>query len=463
MNVALYPSSMQRSSWVGLFCLLIAASVSIVWGLSLARDSSAGMADFKAIYYASRCVLEHHDPYKPDEFLRLYARENGQFPSDLKLSPLFIRAVPICINLPTALFLAAPWSLMPWSVASMLWFAFASCGLIAACFLAWDLSRPFAPRLSLLLLSFVASNCETLLKSGNLAGVAIAFCVIAVWCFLRNRFLPIGIVCFAVSLSLKPQDAGLVWLLFLLLRSTYRKLALSTLAVTAIIGLVSLLWISSVSPHWAQELRSNIAITSARGDLSDPGPASSDQRSTVMIIDLRTVISIVDDNPRVYTAVSLLIVGALLGPWAVKAFRQKCAYRQPLLALATVVPLSMLPIYHRFYDAKLLLLSIPACSMLFVKKGWVRTGSLILTGLALLLTGDIPAAVIDGLTRTVPKFAGGVSSGITTILLLRQVPLILLALGIFNLSIYLREPWNESEKCDSDLSCASDTSIAEHR
>jgi hypothetical protein len=35
---------------------------------------------------------------------------------------------------------------------------------------------------------------------------------VAAWCFIKGRFIPAGILCLAVSLAIKPHDAGLVWL-----------------------------------------------------------------------------------------------------------------------------------------------------------------------------------------------------------------------------------------------------------
>ena len=61
--------------------------------------------------------------------------------------------------------------------------------------------------------------------------------MVAVWCFIRERFVPAGILCLAVSLAVKPQDAGLVWLYFLLVGGVYPKRALQTLVAMLALGL----------------------------------------------------------------------------------------------------------------------------------------------------------------------------------------------------------------------------------
>jgi hypothetical protein len=396
------------------------------------------MADFKAIYYGSRCLIERRDPYQAGEFLSVYLNDGGRLPSDPAMRRLFYRAVPICINLPTSLFLVGPFALMPWGPAHLLWLILIAFVLILACVLTWEISREYAPAISLVLVCLVLANCEILLMSGNLAGIAVSFCVISVWCFVRERYINFGLLLLAISLATKPQDTGLIWLFFLLAGGTYRKRALQSLGLTALIAFPAILWISVVSPNWIRELSSNLATTSAPGDLSDPGPASITARSPAMIIDLQTVFSYFRDDPRFYTTLSLLVGGGLLCIWALKALRTSNGTKDTWLALAAVTPLSMLPVYHRLYDAKLLLLTIPACCILWAKDGWTRWVGGLLTAASLCFTGDIPASIVDNLTRGVPRYESGGWNRILNILLIRQVPIILLALGVFYLWAYIR-------------------------
>jgi Glycosyltransferase family 87 len=444
---------MARGSWIGIFCLLIAASISLVFGGSLARNSPAGMADFKAIYYGSRCVFEHRDPYRPSDFLQVYSRENGTFPSNPELRHLFFRAVPICINLPTSLFLLAPISFVPWSLAAMIWMTISFASLTIASILTWGLSRAYSPNLSLILSCFVLANCQVLLMSGNLAGVAIGFCVVGVWCFLKNQYVAVGVICFALGLALKPQDVGFVWLYFLLAKGTHRKFAIWSFGVTIAIGLLSAIWISNASPHWLNEMRANQAVTSAKGDLSDPGPASSTLRNPAMIIDLRSIISLIDDDPGIYGPTALLVIGGMVGIWTVRVLRRRAILvESTYLALAAVVPLTMLPVYHRLYDAKLLLLTIPACSVLFDRARWKGKLAFTFTGLGILFAGDIPASLIDNATRHLPKFTGGAWSVFETILFFRQVPLILFVMGAFYLWIFWRSAKMNNIEQEKELS-----------
>ena len=86
--------------------------MAIAWGSFIEQNSPGRMVDFKAIYYSTRCLIHHSDPYKEAEFLSVYQAEGGDFPLDPTLAKLFRRAVPVCINLPTAFLLAAPFSIL---------------------------------------------------------------------------------------------------------------------------------------------------------------------------------------------------------------------------------------------------------------------------------------------------------------------------------------------------------------
>jgi hypothetical protein len=418
--------------------LLLSSGVFVVWGSFLEHTSAGGMADFKAVYYGARCLIQHSDPYKDSEFLRVYQAEGGVFPTDPVMLRLFRRAVPICINLPTSLFLIAPLAMLSWGVAHILWMVLVAASLILAAFLTWDLAGNHAPGVSLFLICIVLANCEMLLSSGNLAAIAVSFCVVAVWCFLKEKFVPVGILCLAISLAIKPHDAGLVWLYFLLVGGIHRKRAVQIFVVTMALSLPAVLWVSHVSPHWMPELRSNLSAISAPGDLSDPGPTSISIRKPDMIIDLQTVISVFRDDPRIYNPITYLVCGTLLVMWSLKTLWSRFSQAGVWLALAAITPLSMLPAYHRQYDAKLLLLTVPACAMLWAEGGMMRWLALAVNTAGCVLTGDIPTAIILMLTKNLYISTSELSGQLLTVLLARPAPLILLAMSILYLWIYLR-------------------------
>ena len=252
------------------------------------------------------------------------------------------------------------------------------------------------------------ANSELLIVCGNVAGLVISLCVIAVWCFFRERFVWLGIVCLAISLALKPHDTGMVWLYFLLAGGIYRKRALQTLLATAVIGLPALLWIWVAAPHWLQEMRFNLQTFSAHGGINDPGLASSGGHGLDMLISLQTVFSVFWDNPRFYNLASYLVCAPLLLVWACVTLRSRRSPRSFWLGLATIAALSMLPVYHRQLDAKLLMLTVPACAMLWSEAGVTARLALLVNGVGLLLIGDLPWAILLALMSNLHSVRRGI-------------------------------------------------------
>jgi hypothetical protein len=266
----------------------------------------------------------------------------------------------------------------------------------------------------------------------------------AVWCFLKDRFVWAGVLCLAISLAMKPHDAGLVWLFFLLAGGIYRKRALQTLLVTAVLCLAAIAWVTPIAPHWAQELHSNLLVTSAPGGNSDPGPANTNSRGPGIIIELQSVVAVFRNNPRIYNPLSYLVCGSLLLAWAIRALRSRFSQTSAWLALAAVVPLTLLAAYHRPHDAKLLLLAVPACAILWAGGGLTRWLALLVTSTGIVLTADIPLTILRIFTDNLHTSTAGLSGQLLTVVLTRPTQLALLAMSIFYLWTYLQRG---TERC----------------
>jgi len=424
-----------RTRRIALPLILLCSGISILWGLSVGRTASGGTLDFQAIYYGTRCLLEHHNPYKVSELESVYRTEAGNRPWE---SVQRHQVVTLFVNLPAIFILAAPFAMLPWGAAQALWLTLLAGVFILAAILMWDVGAKYAPAISLFLICILLVNSEIVFATGNTAGGAIGLCVVAVWCFLRKRFVPAGILCLAVSLAIKPHDAGLVWLYFLLAGGVYRKRALQTLLVTVILGISAFLWVSHVAPYWIADWQSNLSAISAQGGLNEPGPASVTGRTAGMVIDLQAAVSVFRNDPPIYNAVSYLVCGALLLAWSVRTLRAHFSHARAWLALAAIVPLTILVTYHRPYDAKLLLLTIPACAMLWAEGGVIGWIALTVNTAGFVFTGDVPLAILVILTNNWHCCTAGIFGQMLTVLLTRPAPLILLAMGIFYLWAYLR-------------------------
>ena len=427
---ALARSEMSRLKKDGLYLLVLGAAVFLLFGFVLQYSASDSREDFRAVVYGARCFLHHCDPYNPNELFRYYEQEFGT-PTALHFRS---HTLTMYVNLPATILLTAPLAMLPFGISSLLWSIITAASFILASFLIWDLSSSYGPVLSAALIAISLASAAIVLGNGNPAGIVVASCLIAVWCFLKDRFALIGVLCLSVSLALKPHDAGLVWLYFFLAGGRLRKLALQTLAITALFSLAAVLWVSISAPDWLPELRSNMATMAAHGGNNDPGPTgpTSRERAIEMIVNLQSAVSLIQDNPRLYNTITLLVCGVLFLLWSIGVCLSPRTLTLTWLALATIAPLTMLAIYHRAYDARLLMLAIPACAMLVAEKGKTGKAAILITSLGLIFTGELPYALFRSFESRIRM-----RNNIEALFLARPAPLVLLLMAGFYLYIFL--------------------------
>lgn len=417
----------------GLYLLLLGTIPGILLlGYLLVTTSPTPMKDFKSSYYSTRCLMQHCDPYQEREVLRIYRAEGGESPLE---SATNREAATRYVYPPTAFSFTAPLAMLPWGIARILWIIITAGSLLIASLLAWNLGADHAPILSGVLIGYMLANSEVLMVLGNPSGIAISLCVVAVWCFLRERFVSAGILCLAISLAVKPQEAGLVWLYFLMAGGIHRKRALQTLLATIFLSLPGLLWAWHISPHWMQELHSNIQVFAVHGELNDPGPSSNWAHG---LVDLQVVISFFRDDPRIYNPVSYFICAMLLLVWVLVTLRARPSPAKTWLALAAIAPLTLLPVHHHLYDTKLLLLTVPACAMLWAEGGLTGRLALLVNAAGFVFTGDISWSILYLFINHLRLHTVGTVDRLLAMIPVASVPLIMLVIGAFYLWVYER-------------------------
>jgi len=222
---------------------------------------------FPGIYYGTRCLLHDCDPYNTIQLQRFDEAEGYPYSAG---SPERRQAISLYVNLPGTFLFVAPFAMLPPWPAEILWSALVVGSFLIAAYLMWSVAVEYAPGIALLLGFILLSNCEIIFGGGNTAGVFVSFSIIAVWCFLNNRFVVAGVVCLAIALAMKPHDAGLIWLYFLIAGRINRQRALKVGALAAALVAVAVLWVTLVAPHWIPEFRANLATISAPTRSSAP-------------------------------------------------------------------------------------------------------------------------------------------------------------------------------------------------
>ncbi len=426
---------MTKARSDGFHLLLLGAALFLALGFGMGHLMAKGtMEDFKAVFYHTRCLMQHRDPYKPNEVLQVYQAANGTNPSDPALGGQS-QVLTLAVYPPTTFLITLPFALLSWRSAYLVWMCIIAASVMLAAYLAWDLAADYAPLISSGLICFLLVNGFDLLIVGNAVGIAVGLCVFAVWCFLRQRFVAAGVLSLAISLMLKPHDAGPVWLFFLLAGGVYRKRAIQTLLLAVALCIPAIAWVSHIAPQWRPELQANLKVSMGPEGQNNPGPSSLSTHTAGVIVDLQTIVSIFRDDPRVYNPISYLVCGTLILAWIITTLRAGFSPQTVWLALAAIAPISLLPTYHRAYDAKFLLLAIPACAMLWAEGRMTGRIAVAVTSLGLIFTGDFPLVILAELSKKLGP-SSTLSGKILTVLLTRPVPLVLLAIGAFYLWVY---------------------------
>jgi hypothetical protein len=437
----------QYSQLASYAALILCAAVSIVFGcmISLRLHTTT---DFRAIYYGTRCLLQHHNPYNVSEMENFVDEVHAVRPTE---SFDQRQAVTLYVNLPSTFIFIAPFAMLPFDFAQVLWLALLAVLLLLAGYLTWCMSQRFAPGLSLFLTCLVLANSFVIFSGGNTAGVAVPLCLVSVWCFVRSRFVAIGVLCMALSLAIKPHDSGLIWLFFLLAGGVCRKRALQALVGTVALVLPGILWVSLVAPHWIQDWRANMKLISSPGHINDPGPGSIvGFHNLGPVIDLQSVLSVFWNNPLFYNSITYLTCGAMLLIWALVILKSRSLNDHVWLALAVIAPLTMLITYHRPWDAKLLLLAIPGCAIVWAQGGVIKWVSFLVTSAMLASVSDIPLAIGTIVAEQTHVPPAGLFAKVPMILFDRPIPILLLISTAFYLWVFTRSAKSGSMESAGD-------------
>ena len=426
---------MSKSKKDGLYLVSLGIAVFLLFGLIAQHSAGDADEDFRAVVYGARCLIHRCDPYNESELFRFY---QNNFPEPVA-THLRSHTLTLYVNLPATVLFVTPLAMLPFAAASAIWSILTAASLVLAALLMWDIGSEYAPTLSGALIALSLVSGAIVLGNGNPSGIVVALSMIALWCFLKNRFVIAGILALALSLALKPHDPGLIWFYLFLAGGSLRKRALQTMAIAVLFSIAGFVFVSSLAPRWFPELRSNLAVMSAPGGNNDPGPAGSTSRAraTEMIVSLQSAVSLVRDDPRFYNSITYLVCGALLLVWLAATLRSHWSQPLSLIALAAITAVTLLVTYHRAYDARLLMLTIPACALLYAESRTVGKAALVITALAVISSGELPYAILKLLAGPPETARSGAFGSLSALALDHSAPILLLLMAIFYTAVYV--------------------------
>jgi hypothetical protein len=414
-----------------LLIFTFASSFALAWGLIRARAAKGTEVDYKVVYIGARCLIRHCDPYNQDQLMQVYFKEGGErlAPPPPGYKQHFLVAEQLYP--PTAELFFAPFALFSWPTAYFLWVGSTFVLLSCSAFLVWTVAAGYTPDPPFYLTCFILANSGILLAGGNPAGAAVSLCIIGVWCIVESRLLWLGVFCLAISLAIKPHDTTLIWLALVLLGGSLRKRALQSFSILAVFAVASFVWFLQISPDWMRELQSNILSYSTGGSRNDPAGADAPG-----MVNLQPLLALVRNDPRFYNIAALAIWAPLFVVWAFVSLRSRRMREEIWLGLAGIASLTLLPIYHRSHDAKILILTLPACAILCAEGGPVAWVALALTSLGVLVTSDLPIAALGIIAPPFPS--GDAGTNLLFLILGRPAGLVIFCLAAFYVWAYVR-------------------------
>lgn len=315
------------------------------------RALGGGSGDLAIIYTSARCWLAGENPYEAADIARQWALAGGGESPD----PALLGSAVLLYPPPTFVILA-PLASLPWSLAAPAWLVLSVLlyiATVAAAARIAGLARGTTAWWALLACSVWLAPVATNLMVGQLAIAAVALAVLA----QRARVAAGGQswrtgVLLSLGAALKPQIAGL-FIVYEAGRLRWRNAAWAA-AVLAAVAAIGIGRMEAAGVPWRSSWTRNLADFTTLSN-GDPTRANPDTRHH--IISLHYPLHTFTDDRSVVRILVYAIVGALCLAYFVidlRRGRQRGEGRHELVSLSMVTVVSLMVVYHRFYDAVLL-------------------------------------------------------------------------------------------------------------
>ena len=339
-----------------LLLIMISGCVFFLRGPRRSIRSGIVFNDLLSPYIQSRAWIKGLDPYSPQTLRLLWPRQAGQFQFlDREVADGSItvrRGLPTAYPL-TSFVLLSPISLLSWPTANLLWTAINT--LLFALALASLVRMAGWPRSDWRIFLFVGLSLalapfHTGISTGNPAIVTTELGVIAMGLASWQEDVWAGVV-LAIAIGLKPQ-IGLCFLLYYGLRRRWRICGVAGALVIALAaaGVLRL----GVDGAWRESYwTDNRALfsTGSLGDFTERNPMR------FSLINAQVLLYALAGNSAVANIAAMLLGGLLFVMWL--WYVRKSRLDSDLLSIGSLLVISLLPVYHRFYDAASLVL--PLC------------------------------------------------------------------------------------------------------
>jgi hypothetical protein len=372
--------------------------------------------DFLSPFIQARAWVHGSDPYDTNCLLQFWPRESHTPAWVKKEASQGTLAKNAGIPSPypiVSLVAVSPFAMLPWPFALHLWIALSTAAAVLAPFaVLWALSCNLAEGRSLLFLaaSFALAPVHSGLATANPAIIAVALGVISFLAFKKDRKKTAAIL-LATALCIKPTVAGGLWLFFAIRREW--KISVISAVLVAVVGLIGVSQLAVAGVPWFNSYSQNTRQIFATGSVDDFTEADPVRFN---LINIKVGLYEVARSISITNFAAVLIVLLLLASWLWLCHKHRT--QSQLLEISAISVLSLIAVYHRFYDAALLIWPV-AWSILIAR----RRSSIILTCLMIAPFFVPGASLLDVLTAE------------------NKIPFSLSAMGWWNLIVRPHEVW----------------------
>jgi hypothetical protein len=344
----------QSIYWL-VFCI-----ASLIFLLDGGREALHDSRDFIPVYTGAQCLLHGCNPYDISQLDQQYYQAGGRVDEP----PMWSKTPPVY---PPSTFLAlSALALFRYPVACALWFLLNGCLFVTSAGLMIYLCPQSHRWLATILVSLILIRSGILLQIGQPAILAISLVIIGCCCFLYRRYIPLGTLSLMLSLALKPQIGGLI-VLYLIVRKIHWRYAVAALTGTLVLLLLAglILKMHPLSAGWTTNLRTNVSTSEQPGGVND---CRIDNKDSFNFVNLQAVTSIFSDDAREFNAIAYAIFLMFLAVLVTVVLRTNASQDMHLLSIAALAALTLMPVFHRFYDTRLLLICVPAVVIVYQRR-----------------------------------------------------------------------------------------------
>jgi alpha-1,2-mannosyltransferase len=390
-----------RRILVAALLLASAAEFSVRGPARIARGM--GWNDFLSPYIQAKAWVQGKDPYAAPTLVALWPADNPR-PDWVDADALSgalerKRGMPTPYPL-TSLVILSPLSLLSWSIAMPLWIVLSVAAVVLAPFGLISICgcRLVDLRTQLFLaIAFALAPLHTGIGTANPAMLAVSLTVGTVWAARSGRTKTAGVL-LAIAICLKPTVAGGLLLYYLIRRQW--KVAGTATAVAAAIASVGVLRLGLAGVPWLASYFENANRIFSSGSLADftrPGTIRFN------MVNAQVLFYSLLGNASSANLVAWCLAVGLLACWLWFCWRRRTP--SGLLEISAIAVVSLISVYHRFYDAALLMWPLAWSLLLGIRRSislpilatiapFLVPGPTLLADLA--VEGRIPAGIAHG-------------------------------------------------------------------